>query len=164
MSHRKARSGQPYHEGAAVSLQPVIASPSTKINSVRGYEKNWDDQFDIWDARFNNYLYYKEKGPIPQTTDDVAEGQPAVVTYAATSGKHVIYGLAWSYESTPTAGNVQIEDGSGNVVFSEDITTGGPGFFLFDKGLSGTINTSLIITLSDAGVDGKLSIIGHEVQ
>lgn len=88
----------------------------------------------------------------------------AVVTYAATAGAaHVVSGIGWSYSGSPTAGNLKIEDGSGNTVFSLDITAGGPGFLPFDPHKRGTVNTAMIVTLAagGSGVSGKVSVLGH---
>lgn len=92
----------------------------------------------------------------------------AVVTYAADeSGRgHVVSGLAWSYSAAPTGGNLKIEDGSGNTVFTMDITAAGPGSVTFTPPKRGLPNTALIATLaSGAGaVVGKLSVIGHWLE
>ncbi len=88
----------------------------------------------------------------------------AVITYAAAGAgvSHVISGLAWSYNATPTSGNLKVEDGSGTTVFSVDITSAGPGFIPFQAPLKGTANTAMIVTLTagGSGVTGKISVLG----
>lgn len=92
-----------------------------------------------------------------------ASNTAAIVTYtAAGSGvSNVIGGIAWSYNATPTSGNLKIEDGSGTTVFSIDITVSGPGFIPFARPLKGTANTALIVTLAagGSGVTGKVSVL-----
>lgn len=89
----------------------------------------------------------------------------AVVTYSAVSSQsHCISGVAFSYSGgTPTNANLKIEDGSGNTVFSVDVTSSGVGFIPFFPFLRGSVNTALIITLSagGAGISGKLSVLNH---
>ena len=101
------------------------------------------------------------------TTSDVhapASNTAAVVTYTANATKaHAIGGIAWSYSGTPTSGNLKVENGSGTVVFTIDVTTAGPGFIPFVPTLEGSTNTALIITLAagGSGVTGKVSVLGH---
>lgn len=97
-----------------------------------------------------------------------AANTAAVVTYAAGGAgvAHTISGVAWSYNADPTAGNLKIEDGSGTTVFSVDITSKGPGFFLFPEPLRGSANTALIITLAAGGASctGKVNGLGKRVE
>lgn len=94
-----------------------------------------------------------------------ASGTAAIVTYTAASGTaHVIGGVAWSYNGIPTAGNLKIEDVSGTIVFSIDITAAGPGFIPFARPKkSAATNTAMIITLASGGaaVTGKVSVLSH---
>jgi hypothetical protein len=91
----------------------------------------------------------------------------AVVTYAASAtSKHVIHAVAWSYNATPTNGNLKIEDVSGTTIFSVDITAAGPGWFTFAPPIIGAaVNTAMIVTLAagGSGVTGKVSC-RHEVR
>lgn len=92
----------------------------------------------------------------------------AVVTYAAVAGQyHVIRGIAYSYDSTPTGGNLKVEDVSGTTVFSVDIPAAGAGVITFPIPLrSAAVNTALIVTLaSGAGsVVGKVNVFGHTTE
>jgi hypothetical protein len=91
----------------------------------------------------------------------------AVVTYNAVAGRqHVISGVAWSYDTDPTGGNLQVEDGAGSTVFSVDITSKGPGFIPFPDGKRGSVNTAMVVTLAagGAGVTGKVSVLGHGLE
>ncbi len=103
------------------------------------------------------------------TTDTHAPSQAtaAVVTYPAIPNRiHCITGVAWSYNATPTGGNLKIEDGSGTTIFTMDITAAGPGFIPFPIAKRGSTGKAMIITLaSGAGtVSGKVSILGHWVE
>jgi hypothetical protein len=104
------------------------------------------------------------EAPLSSSTGDVAapsSNTAAVVTYAASAGAgHCVGQVSWSYNGDPTAGNLKIEDGSGNVIFSIDITAGGPGSIAFTPPKKGTINTALIVTLAagGSGISGKVSV------
>lgn len=93
-----------------------------------------------------------------------AANTAAVVTYAASEGaKHVISGLAWSYDADPTGGNIKVAD-DGNTVFTIDIATKGAGFFTFPHPkVQATANKNLVITLAAGGdgITGKVSILNH---
>jgi hypothetical protein len=107
--------------------------------------------------------------PILDSTSDVsapASNTAAAITYAAGAAgvQHCISGIAWSFSTAPTvATNLSIQDGSGNTVFSIDITAAGPGAINFIPPKKGTAATQMIITLAagGSGVTGKLSILGH---
>jgi len=96
-----------------------------------------------------------------------ASNTAAVLTYAAiaagpTSPKsHVVSGITWSYSGTPTGGNLKVEDGAGNIVFTMDITAGGAGFLPWSG--RGSPNTAMIVTLAagGSGVSGKVSVMQH---
>ena len=61
----KCRSGYNYREGSAVSVQPNIASPATKINSVTHGKanKDWAPFFTIVAPRWDNIGYYYNEHP-----------------------------------------------------------------------------------------------------
>lgn len=88
-----------------------------------------------------------------------AANTAAVITLAATAGKrHYIFLIMWSYNATPTAGNLKIEEPTGTTVFSVDIASAGPDVIAYT--LRGDINTELKVTLAAAGaaVTGKLQV------
>ena len=102
------------------------------------------------------------------STGDVhapASATAAVVTYAAAGAgvSHVISGIAYSYLGVPTSGNLKIEDGSGNVIFSIDTGIAGAGVIAFPRPKKGSANTDMIITLGSGGVavTGKVSVLNH---
>lgn len=103
------------------------------------------------------------ESPVASSTGDVSTpsaNSTATLNYAAAAGAaHCLGQVAWSYSGTPTGGNLKIEDGSGNTVFSMDITAGGPGSIVFGPPKRGSANTALIISLAagGSGVSGKLS-------
>ena len=94
-----------------------------------------------------------------------AANTAAVVTYAAAGAgvSHCISGVAWSYGGTPVGGNLKIEDGSGTIVFTADITGSGPGFIPFPSPKKGAATTAMIVTLATGGaaVSGKVSVLSH---
>jgi hypothetical protein len=114
-------------------------------------------------------MSYTREYPAQGATTDVstpAANTAAVVTYAAAASykAHLLHGIYWSYSGVPTGGNVKVEDGSGNVIFSADITAAGPGFLPFNPPRRGTKNRAMIITLAAGGdgISGKLSL-SHDI-
>ncbi len=102
---------------------------------------------------------------LPADTASAASGNAAVITYAAVAGKrHAIGGIAWSYDADPTAGNLKVEDGSGNTIFTMDITKGGAGFIPFTRAKLGSVNTAMVVTLADGSVNGKVNVTDHWTQ
>lgn len=90
----------------------------------------------------------------------------AVVEYDAAAGfRHIISGLAWSYNTAPAAGRIKVEDGA-ETLFDLDITADGPGQIHFEPNLRGTTGEAMTITLysGGAGVTGKLNVLGHYTQ
>jgi hypothetical protein len=95
-----------------------------------------------------------------------ASNTAAIITYAALTGySHVLAGLKWSYDAAPTGGNLKITDG-GTLVFSEDITAAGPGFFDFEPPIMGTPGAAVVITLAagGGGISGKVNCPSKWVQ
>jgi hypothetical protein len=84
----------------------------------------------------------------------------AVLTYAAAGAgvSHVLGGIFWSYNATPTGGRLTVADG-GTTIFDIDITVSGPGYFPFSRAIKGTANSALTITLAAGGaaVAGKIN-------
>jgi hypothetical protein len=96
-----------------------------------------------------------------------AAAADVVITYDHEGGiKHIITGLAWSYDIAPNGGRLTVEDGGGTIVFDIDITADGPGSIHFDPNVRGSENTDLICTLysGGAGCTGKLNVLGHYTQ
>ncbi|MFH0983777.1 MAG: hypothetical protein V2A79_19860 [Planctomycetota bacterium] len=92
-----------------------------------------------------------------------AAATAAVITYAAAVGyRHVITGIAWSYDAAPTGGLLTITDGVA-VVFTMGITAAGAGVIVFPQPKRGTVSAAMIVTLaSGAGaVVGKVSVLNH---
>lgn len=80
---------------------------------------------------------------------------------------HEVAGVSWSYSGAPTGGHIQVEDGSGNVVWGQSVTASGPGSALFPPPdqKRGSPNTEMIIRLSAGGasVSGEVSVLGHRI-
>ncbi len=116
-----------------------------------------------WDSNFSD----RNPAAAASTSDAAAPASntAAQITYAAAGAgvSHAISGVAWSYSAAPTGGNLKIEDGSGNTVFTMDITAAGSGFIPFPVPKKGSANTALIVTLAagGSGVTGKVSVLGH---
>ena len=90
-----------------------------------------------------------------------ADNTAAVCTKAADSEQFwVVAWITWSYDDTPTGGNLVV-DVVGTTVLEVDITTGGPGQLEFNYPLYvGTKNEALTVTLAapGAGKAGKLNV------
>jgi len=86
----------------------------------------------------------------------------ATITLGAIGGRHCIGGVAWSYDDDPTGGNLQITV-NGLIVFSVDITSGGPGFIPFEPPMMAPAGTPVVITLAagGAGIAGKVNILSY---
>jgi len=168
----KCISANNYHEGCAVTILPVGVDLANKILDVTRNKanKDWSAFANVVANKWKTIGYYYNDYPDSQLTSDVDAPNAntnAVINYSADAyGKHVLAGLAWSYNASPTSGNLKVEDGSGNTIFSVDITSAGPGQFTFPDNLQGTANTAMIITLNAAGsgVSGKLTTLGHKVE
>ena len=102
----------------------------------------------------------------PLDVSHPAADTAAVVTYAASvDAKHVITGIAWSYDDNPTNGNLEITM-NGVTIFSIDITTSGPGFIPFSPPKKFSRGHQVIVTLAaaGAGVSGKLNVFNHWIN
>jgi len=167
----KAVSSNPFKKGGSVAFNPGIGDNHAYIRDlITGDEGLADNAADKWGKRF---IPTDETGILASGADyATASNAKAVITYPADNKglRHYITGLAWSYSAGHTApsGNITIEDGTNNIVFSQgmDDTAGNAGFgsVNFNPGKVGSPNTAMIITLGGAGVAasvGKLSVLGH---
>ena len=114
-------------------------------------------------------MFVKES-PVLVSEDDYGAGVNAavVITYpaAAQGQRHIITGIAWSFDAAPAAAAaLDILDGA-TVIFGVDVTAAGYNSVQFDPPKCGTVATLLTITLGagGAGVTGRLSILGHWVD
>jgi hypothetical protein len=112
---------------------------------------------------------YSAAYPLAQSASETsapAANVAAVVQYGGQNGlSHAIYGVAWSYNGSPTGGNLMIQDGV-TVVFQVDITAAGPGSFNFAAPLQISVGSTMTITLAagGSGISGKVDAIGHYVS
>ncbi len=85
-----------------------------------------------------------------------------VVTLPAPTAGYawLVTGVYWSYNGTPTAGNLTANDGSDE--FDIDITTSGPGFVMFNTGFifARAQAVTLTIAAGGSGIVGKCGFIG----
>jgi hypothetical protein len=106
--------------------------------------------------------------PIPDSANDsvvgAANSAASVVYSAGAAGvQHCIGGIAWSFSANPAApATLSVSDGA-NVVFSVQITAGGPGYIPFTPPKKGSAATSMTITLGagGSGVVGSLNVLAH---
>jgi hypothetical protein len=113
----------------------------------------------VKEAIMGTAIYTGTPGRVVAGPEDVAApaaNTPAVVTYAAASGRgHVVGQLFFGYDGAPTAGKLTIEDGAGNVVFQLPVTSAGVGPLNFTPAKEGSPNTAMIITLAAGGSSVK---------
>lgn len=149
------------------------ASLSGNTKFYAGRAEAYDDPMDLnpYKVLSGRFLAGEWRGEVlPQTSADhdaPAANTAAVITYDAVDyRRHVLFGLAWSYSAQPTGGNIKVEDGDGNILFSQDISSAGAEEILFPKGLKGPIGKSLVITLAAGSgtVEGELNVIGRRVE
>ncbi len=168
----KCRSSLGYKTGA-FAKEPAAVIEVSINRSTYATQAVVDYVEVILSKRWKLYNYYEDDTAFTQTTGDVsypASGNTAaVVTYAADPyNAHVIQEVYFSYNGAPTSGTLKIEDGSGVVVFNEDVVSSGNGAVDFsgNNGFKGSNNTAMIITLSAAGsgVTGKLNVVGHRLE
>ncbi len=108
---------------------------------------------------FGNILGASANGNIPGSPNAAA-----VVTFAAVAGKrHIITGVAWSYDATPTGGSIVVSDNLAGTLLSLTITASGPGFIPFPMPMASDVGAVLTITLAAAGaaVSGRVWALNH---
>ena len=99
------------------------------------------------------------QAPQLHATHAPAAATAAVITIAAEAEVvHVLDQIEWSYDAAPTGGRLTVTIG-GTTVLDLSITADGPGFIPFPKGLYGTVNQAVVITLASGGgtVVGKIN-------
>ena len=91
-----------------------------------------------------------------------AANTAAVVTLGAPgAGRYnVIASVEWSYDDDPTGGSLVITDGA-ITVFTQYITTGGPGFFQWVPPKRFGTNSAVTITLAAGGAAVTGSVNAH---
>jgi hypothetical protein len=99
-------------------------------------------------------------------TNSHASGGAAVITIAALDSSTTtnqcieLEMVSWSYDASPTGGNLKIESPSGTTLLTLDITSAGPGFIPFSGScIRGAAGKSMIITLADGSVNNKVNVI-----
>ncbi len=115
-------------------------------------------------------LAYNSRG-MPQVAANIhapAQATAGVVTFGAAGAgqKHVIRGVAYSYDTTPTGGSLIITD-AGTTVLSLAIPAAGEKWVTFPVPIkSAAANTAMVLTLaSGAGsVIGKINALGHSTE
>lgn len=94
-----------------------------------------------------------------ETSTSGAGAATSQVWPASAGTSHVLGGIFWSYNTTPTNGKLTIADGA-TTVFEIDIPTAGAGFIPFLPPRIYTAGNTLTITLAGGGgsVVGKLNV------
>jgi hypothetical protein len=93
-----------------------------------------------------------------------AANTDAVINFLAADGvRHVIRGVAWSYDVAPAAATTLTIVTGADTIFQIHITAAGPGFIPFSPGLAGIRGQHMRVTLATggAGVTGRLNILGY---
>ncbi len=112
-------------------------------------EKSWRH------AQTRASLNFPQAVPFDASHDHIAvtSGATAQLTLAAVTDCPNILRQIWaSYSATPAAGTyVQVEDGSGTVIWKQSVVGAGPFQFTFDPAKAGSTNTAMSITLFGGG-------------
>lgn len=120
------------------------------------------------DGRYLAGPWAEGRGGVPTASGDsatAASGVDASLYLAALPGcQHVLYGVAFGYDSTPTSGQLTIESPSGTTIFAEPVTASGPGFFTFENGLRSEVNTEMRVLLKNGHSSKTLSLMGRKVE
>jgi len=72
---------------------------------------------------------------------------------------HSVDGIYWSYDATPTTGNLLVESPPGTTIFQSYVTAGGAKSKLFPNGLKGAEGQQVLTTLASDAAAGKLNVI-----
>lgn len=114
-------------------------------------------------ARFLDGPSWRQ-GPLEASTDDhatAAAGTDASLTLAAPDGRHVLYGLSYSYDAVPVSGSVRVESPSGTVIFQSHVTSSGAGEVDWDQGLSCPKGEAARVVLANGAAAKRLTIKGR---
>jgi hypothetical protein len=163
----KINPNRPINLGSALLRPHAIIAGGSGIKTDAGISITDDPQaFTTLDRRFDDE--YIQNLAASGDVLAPAANTTAIITYPASGVglRHVIGGVSWSYDATPTSGNIKIEDGAGTSFLNLDITASGPGQIEFDPPKKGSPNTDMIVTLYQGGpnVKGKLTINEHWVE
>ncbi len=155
---------------------PIIYGGSCISPSVAGSGQNFYydparvKSFTTMDTAFTQNLDGRYLGgdwlpedPFPMASGDHVAGTSGNLEVAiAYSGagpkhKHWLSDISWGYDATPAAsGRITVEDGLGNVIWGEPVTTSGPGEKFFgEEGKIGSPNTPMYIRLTAGGTNVK---------
>ena len=96
--------------------------------------------------------------------DVSAANAEARITLPAEVGKrHIVSGLAWSYDSQLSDGrlHIYINNDANMVVFDIDIISSGPGFIPFTKQFDTGLQVDIVLQAGGAGVVGKLNVLNY---
>lgn len=90
----------------------------------------------------------------------------AVATLSAAADAVAVLGaIFFSYDSTPTGGNILVEDGAGTPVFNLDVPAAGLYQLLFNPTIrSGSLATNIVVTLAAGGAACKGKVYCHAWQ
>jgi hypothetical protein len=90
-----------------------------------------------------------------------AANTAATITVTAVAAKkHKLVKIGYSYNATPTGGNIKVEAPAGTVMWTMDVGALGEKLIDFAYPLAMPVNTNMVVTLAAAGatVTGKLNI------
>jgi len=150
-------------------LSPYFYAPSNRIIDIP--DTSSLAYFQDVNARYSADHWTLE-GAVPVASGDTnspSANADAVVYYAApgTRRHHVVQGLAYGYNATPTSGFISIESPSGTPIFGPlPITTSDAQFEDFPRGFKAGANLDMLIRLTAAGsaVKGAVSAKGHRIE
>jgi hypothetical protein len=120
------------------------------------------------DARYRAQKWaFQNEAEVAGSGDTSSAGSGAdAVVYLPAQGtrQHVLFGVSWSYQATPTSGVLTVETPSGTTVFTEPITAAGPNYFPFPQGLKAQAGKDLLVRLKDGSQQKTVSLLGHRFE
>ena len=123
--------------------------------------------YDNLNGRYLSENWSSDDTPYIKTGDyaTAASGVDATIYLPSeTNRSHVIYGVSFSYSNSPANGVLQMQSPSGTVVYSEDITSAGAGFFPFENGLKFPKGSDVRIILTNGNSSKKVSLMGRRTE
>lgn len=162
--------------GRSNSAKAVIYPGNLPTASGYVFERNTIETFDAPNnlLTFSNlngrYLAkdWIDESSIASSGDNTitrASGSDAIIHLNAQPNQsHVIMGISFGYNTTPTNGSLSVQSPSGTTIFTIPVTAAGAGFFPFEKGLKCPDGKEVRIVLSDGFVTKSLSLNGKRVE
>lgn len=171
MAIAKCISANPVYNGSAVNLSASGISANT--NRAHTVSDLTGTTFElVIDARYASGRDWSDPDQTQTVSDTnipVSGNQDALIRYVGvTNQRHTIRGMSWGYNATPVGGSgvVSIESPSGTVLYSQYVTSSGPGTQLFEDGFRTPAGQDMLVFCRSGGasVKGSINVINHTIE